>query len=93
VEVAVHDTGAGLSADVMGTLFTPFITTKADGLGIGLAITQRIVEAHAGAIIAERNPGGGATFSIMLPRAATVTESVQDGWMDQVHQSASTGGD
>jgi signal transduction histidine kinase len=69
VEISVSDTGTGLPAEVADTLFAPFVSTKPDGLGIGLAIAQRIVDAHAGTIQAAQNPGGGATFTIMLPSA------------------------
>jgi signal transduction histidine kinase len=69
-EVSVSDTGVGLPAEVIGTLFTPFATTKPHGLGIGLAIAQRIVDAHGGTIGAHETPGGGATFTITLPRSA-----------------------
>ena len=70
VEVSVSDTGAGLPAEIIGTLFTPFVTTKPHGLGIGLAIAQRIVDAHGGTIGAHENPDGGATFTVTLPRSA-----------------------
>jgi signal transduction histidine kinase len=70
VEVSVSDTGTGLPADVMGTLFTPFVTTKPTGLGIGLTIARRIVEAHDGTIDAHGNLNGGATFTVTLPRSA-----------------------
>jgi signal transduction histidine kinase len=70
VEVSVCDNGPGLPAEVMSTLFTPFVTTKPNGLGIGLVIAQRIVEAHGGAIGAHQNPDGGATFTVTLPRGA-----------------------
>jgi signal transduction histidine kinase len=71
VEVAVSDTGTGLPAEFAETLFAPFVTTKPDGLGIGLAIAQRIVDAHGGTIRAHENPGGGATFTLTLPRRAS----------------------
>ncbi|HYH42139.1 MAG TPA: sensor histidine kinase, partial [Burkholderiales bacterium] len=71
VEVSVCDTGTGLPADIMDTLFTPFVTTKSHGLGIGLTIARSIVDAHGGTIAAERNPDGGATFTVTLPRSAT----------------------
>ena len=48
VEVSVRDTGPGLRADIIGRLFAPFVTTKAHGLGIGLTIARRIVDAHRG---------------------------------------------
>ena len=54
VEVSVCDTGTGLPAEIIGTLFTPFVTTKSHGLGIGLAIAQRIVDAHGGTISCPR---------------------------------------
>jgi signal transduction histidine kinase len=69
VEVSVSDTGTGLPADIIDRLFTPFVTTKSNGLGIGLTIVQSIVDAHGGAIDANRNPDGGATFTFTLPRS------------------------
>ena len=69
VEVSVRDTGTGLPAQLDGTMFTPFVTTKAQGLGIGLTITRTIVEAHGGTIDARDNPEGGATFTVTLPRS------------------------
>ena len=70
VQISVFDNGKGLPADLAGMLFTPFVTTKTDGLGIGLVIVQRIVAAHFGAISAQQNRDGGATFTITLPRNA-----------------------
>ena len=69
VEVSVRDTGPGLPADIISTLFTPFVTTKSHGLGIGLTIARTIVDAHGGTIEARNNPEGGATFTVTL-RAA-----------------------
>lgn len=66
VALSVSDHGTGLAAPVNGTLFTPFVTTKAHGLGIGLTITRTIVEAHGGSIDARNNPEGGATFTVTL---------------------------
>jgi signal transduction histidine kinase len=71
VGVSVRDAGTGLPAQVNGALFTPFVTTKAHGLGIGLTITQTIVDAHGGTIDAHDNTDGGATFSVTLPRSET----------------------
>ncbi len=68
-ELSVADVGTGLPAEIVGGLFTPFFTTKSRGLGIGLTIAQRIVEAHAGTIVARENISGGATFTITLPRS------------------------
>ena len=69
VEVSVRDTGTGLPAEIIDRLFTPFVTTKSHGLGIGLTIAQRIVEAHGGTIGAHENLDGGATFTVTLPRS------------------------
>jgi signal transduction histidine kinase len=71
VEISVRDTGTGLPAQIMGTLFTPFVTTKAHGLGVGLTIARTIVEAHGGTIDAHNNPEGGATFTVALRRSET----------------------
>ena len=73
VEISVRDTGKGLPADVMSTLFKPFVTTKSHGLGIGLTIARTIINAHGGTIDARNNPDGGATFTVTLPRSAAAT--------------------
>ena len=69
VAVSVRDAGTGLPEQVNGALFTPFVTTKANGLGIGLAIAQTIVDAHGGTIEGRDNPEGGATFTVTLGRS------------------------
>ena len=69
VQVSVRDAGTGLPPEIDGTLFTPFVTTKPHGLGVGLTIVRTIVEAHGGTIDAHNNPDGGATFTVTL-RAA-----------------------
>jgi signal transduction histidine kinase len=71
VELSVSDTGTGLPGHVEGKLFTPFVTTKALGTGIGLTIARTIVDAHHGTIDAHNNPEGGATFTVTLPRSET----------------------
>jgi two-component system sensor kinase FixL len=67
--VTVSDTGSGLSQEVLARLFEPFMTTKKDGMGVGLSICRTIVEAHGGAIWANNNDGAGATFAFTLPQA------------------------
>ena len=70
VEVSVADTGPGISPDVAPQLFQPFISTKPQGMGVGLSISRTIIEAHGGQIWTEANPGGGAVFKFTL-RALT----------------------
>ncbi|MGH7789735.1 MAG: PAS domain-containing sensor histidine kinase [Candidatus Binatia bacterium] len=67
VEVAVSDTGAGLPAALAAEIFEPFITSKPEGLGMGLSICRTIVEAHGGRIWNSANPAGGTTFCFTLP--------------------------
>jgi len=71
VEASVRDTGSGLPADIIDGLFTPFVTTKSHGLGIGLTIARSIVDAHGGTINGRNNPEGGATFTVTLPCSVT----------------------
>jgi two-component system sensor kinase FixL len=67
VAVEVADTGPGISEEIAAQLFRPFVTTKPGGMGIGLSISKRIVEAHGGKISVKRNENGGATFRFTLP--------------------------
>jgi signal transduction histidine kinase len=66
VELGVHDTGHGIAEVDLGRIFEPFFTTKPDGLGMGLAISRTIVEAHSGRLLVENEPSGGATFRVHL---------------------------
>jgi C4-dicarboxylate-specific signal transduction histidine kinase len=67
VRVSVKDFGAGIDEAHRDKLFEPFYTTKPAGMGMGLAISQRIIHAHGGSISAENHPEGGATFYFTLP--------------------------
>jgi two-component system sensor kinase FixL len=69
VEVEVADTGPGIAPGHMESLFSEFMTTKSEGMGLGLPISRTIVEAHGGEIRAEHRPKGGAAFVFTLPRA------------------------
>jgi two-component system sensor kinase FixL len=78
IRVAVRDSGVGLTGDKLDKIFTPFFTSKPDGLGLGLSISRSIVEAHGGRLRAENNPDEGATFYFTLPmRAETRDRSIQ----------------
>jgi len=67
VEVSFADTGIGMTKEDVEKAFGPFFTTKAKGLGLGLAISKRIVEKHGGSILVESTPGKGSTFTVRLP--------------------------
>lgn len=69
VEVSVTDVGPGIPPDVKERLFQPFVTTKQQGMGVGLAICRTIIEAHGGQLVAEDNPAGGTIFRFTLARA------------------------
>ena len=67
VRVSVSDTGPGLAKEIAASLFQPFMTTKASGLGIGLSICRTIIESHGGRLWVEPNAGGGVSFQFRLP--------------------------
>ncbi|HEX7862236.1 MAG TPA: PAS domain-containing protein [Verrucomicrobiae bacterium] len=67
VQVSVRDSGPGVAAAQFTRLFKPFVTTKATGMGMGLAICQSLIEAHHGRLWAANNPEGGATLHLTLP--------------------------
>jgi signal transduction histidine kinase/integral membrane sensor domain MASE1 len=77
VHLAVRDSGIGIPPALIDRLFEPFVTTKPEGLGLGLSISRTIVAAHGGRLWAENNPHGGATMHCLLsmadrqPRSAT----------------------
>jgi two-component system sensor kinase FixL len=74
VEVSVADTGGGISDVIVSRLFQPFVTTKPAGMGVGLSISKRIIEAHGGRLWAEPNPGGGTVFRFTLEPATDESE-------------------
>jgi signal transduction histidine kinase len=74
VMFTVSDTGIGMTEEVMKKLWTPLFTTKAKGMGLGLAICKRFVEAHGGTITVESAPEKGATFTVTLPIEPKIEE-------------------
>ena len=72
VEISIADTGPGIAEDVAALLFQPFVTTKREGMGVGLSISKTIIDAHGGRIWIERNPSGGTIFRFTLPLAVDV---------------------
>jgi PAS domain S-box-containing protein len=74
VEVAVADRGPGLPKVMADELFQPFVSTKRDGMGLGLLICRSIVEAHGGRLWSEANPGGGTIFRFSLMSGLAVGE-------------------
>lgn len=72
-EITVADDGPGVSAEDQARVFEPFYSTKADGMGLGLALVKRYVDQIDGEIYCEPNAEGGATFRIVLPSAALAT--------------------
>ena len=67
IETAVADIGPGIPDKLAYQLFKPFVSSKHDGMGLGLSISRSIIEAHNGQLIAAPNPGGGAIFRFTLP--------------------------
>jgi signal transduction histidine kinase len=69
VAIAVQDTGVGIPPENMAKLFEPLFTTKAKGIGLGLAVSRKLAEANEGRIEVESEPGKGSTFTLYLPES------------------------
>jgi len=69
VQVYVEDNGTGIAEGQLKSIFHPFWSTKTEGMGMGLAISESIVASHHGTITAANNAHGGATFCVSLPTA------------------------
>jgi len=67
VQVCVQDSGPGITPRIRERLFEPFVSSKETGLGLGLSICKRLIEAHGGTIRGENVRGGGAQFAFTLP--------------------------
>lgn len=81
------DTGTGISEDAMQKLWTPLFTTKAKGMGFGLAISKRVVEAHGGLISVKSTVEKGTTISITLPIEPQTEEGGEKAWINQLESS------
>lgn len=73
LKIEIRDTGVGIAKDDLNKLFNPFFTTRSDGTGLGLAVSQRIIELHNGEIKVWSEPGKGTIFTVYLPIADTET--------------------
>ncbi len=82
LDISFSDTGAGIADDVLPKLFTPLFTTKAQGMGFGLAICRRIVEAHGGAIAVKTIRGKGTSFTITLPIETKMDVGGENKWIN-----------
>jgi len=67
VAVRIQDTGPGIPAEIRDRLFQPFVTTKPDGLGLGLSIVRRLADEHHGEVRVETDEGTGTAFILRLP--------------------------
>jgi two-component system sensor kinase FixL len=76
VEISVADSGPGLPESVRARLFQPFVTTKRDGMGVGLSVCRTIVEVHGGELRAEDGVGGGTVFRLTVPRETAPGEPI-----------------
>ncbi len=73
VHLSISDTGCGISKENMENLFKPLFTTKARGIGFGLALSKNLAEANGGSVEVKSEVGEGSTFTIILPARAEVS--------------------
>jgi two-component system sensor histidine kinase HydH len=71
-QITVTDTGMGMDEETKAQIFTPFYTTKSRGIGLGLAVTRRVVEAHDGTISVQSTPSVGTSFTVTVPAAGAM---------------------
>lgn len=78
LRIRIQDNGCGIPAERLEEIFTPFVTFKSGGTGLGLPLSRRIVEAHGGTLQAGSSPNTGTVFTILLPAAYAPESSVPD---------------
>ena len=76
-QITVTDTGMGMDEETRDSIFTPFFTKKTRGIGLGLAVTKRVVEAHGGTIAVQSTPSAGSSFTLTLPVLAAMVSVPQ----------------
>ncbi len=79
IRIGIRDTGTGIPPEILGRIFSPFVTTKSKGTGLGLAICKQMIGQHGGSIAAGNDPSGGALFRIVLP-VRKEEEEVRTAW-------------
>jgi PAS domain S-box-containing protein len=90
LEIAVSDTGGGMSKETLEKLWTPLFTTKAKGMGFGLPICKRFIEAHGGSISAKSTPRKGTTFTVTLPIEPKIEKGGEKVWVKSLESSLLT---
>jgi signal transduction histidine kinase/putative methionine-R-sulfoxide reductase with GAF domain len=90
LEMIFSDTGVGMSKETLEKLWIPLFTTKAKGMGFGLAICKRFIEAHGGSISVKSAPGKGTTFTVTLPIQPKLKEGGEKIWMKPLESSLLT---
>jgi len=90
IEFLFSDTGAGMKKETLANLWTPLFTTKAKGMGFGLAICKRIIDAHGGSISVKSKLGKGTTFTVTLPIKPKIQEGGEEIWIRPLESSLLT---
>ena len=90
VTISFADNGTGMSKETLAKLFTPLVTTKAQGMGFGLAICKRIVEAHDGKISVQSVEGKGSTFTLTIPNEPELVYGGEKTWINAQESWLST---
>jgi len=90
MKIAFADTGIGMTKEIMEKIWTPFFTTKAKGMGLGLAICKRIIEAHGGSISVDSTVGKGTTFTVTIPIKPKIEEGGEKAWVNVPESLLST---